>query len=79
MGDRSPKALVNLGDVVLTNTGDGVITGREPHTSHQSNETTQRNRCSCCYRCLIYCRKSSQCSIQHELHELRKPWNVVLY
>ena len=33
-----------MGDVVLINTGDGVFTGREPHTSHESNETLPRNR-----------------------------------
>ena len=38
LGDGSPEELVNLGDVVLINNGDGVFTGREPHTSHQSNE-----------------------------------------
>ena len=38
MGDKSHEALVNLGDVVLINTGDGVFTGREPHTSNQSND-----------------------------------------
>ena len=35
-GDGSPEALVNLGDVVLINTSDGVFTGREPHTSPQT-------------------------------------------
>ena len=35
MGDRSLKSLVNLGDVVLIDTGDGVFTRREPHTSNQ--------------------------------------------
>ena len=30
-----------LGDVYAINTGDGVVTGREPHSSHQSNETFQ--------------------------------------
>jgi hypothetical protein len=30
-----------MGDVVLINTGDAVLTGREPHSSHQSNESLQ--------------------------------------
>ena len=47
LGDGSPKQLVNLGDVVLIDVGEGVFTGREPHTSHQSNETLQCNRCCC--------------------------------
>ena len=31
-------------DVGRSNTGDDVFTGREPHTSHELNETLQRNR-----------------------------------
>ena len=45
MGDKSPKPLVNFGDVVLIDLRDGVITGREPHTSQESNETLQCIRC----------------------------------
>ena len=33
-----------MGDVGRSNTGDDVFTGQEPHTSHESNETLQRNR-----------------------------------
>ena len=41
MGDRSPKSLVKLGDVVLISTGEGVFTGREPHTSHELHQPFQ--------------------------------------
>ena len=30
-----------MGDVVLINTGDGVFTGREPHTSHELHQPFQ--------------------------------------
>ncbi len=39
MGESRALNIPVMGDVVLINTGDGVFTGREPHTSHQSNET----------------------------------------
>jgi hypothetical protein len=31
-----------------------VLTGREPHNSHESNETLQSNRCHCCCYYLLY-------------------------
>ena len=37
-GNEPPKQLVNLGDVELIDTSDGVFTGREPHTSYQAND-----------------------------------------
>ena len=36
-----------MGDVVLINTGDGVFTGREPHTSHELNEKVPLSWHSC--------------------------------
>jgi hypothetical protein len=36
LGDGSPKQLVNLGDVVLIDTGDGVFTGREENQAKAS-------------------------------------------
>ena len=38
MGESRALRITPLGDVVLIDVGDGVFTGREPHTSHQSNE-----------------------------------------
>ena len=38
MGESRALNIPRLGDVYAINTGDGVFTGREPHTSHQSNE-----------------------------------------
>ena len=35
MGESRTLKIPRMGDVVLINTGDGVFTGREPHTSHQ--------------------------------------------
>ena len=44
-GESRALNIPRMGDVVLINTGDGVFTGREPHTSHESNETLQCSRC----------------------------------
>ena len=44
MGESRTLNIPRMGDVVLINTGDDVFTGQEPHTSHESNETLQRNR-----------------------------------
>ena len=35
IGESRTPNIPRLGDVVLINTGDGVFTGREPHTSLQ--------------------------------------------
>ena len=45
MGESSALTITRMGDVELINTGDGVFTGREPHTSHESNETHPCSRC----------------------------------
>ena len=36
MGERRALNTTRMGDVVWINTGDGVFTGREPHTSHRN-------------------------------------------
>ena len=38
LGGSSAAKTTRMGDVELIDTGDGVFTGREPHTSYQSNE-----------------------------------------
>ena len=38
VGDVRTLNIPCMGDVVLNNTGDGVFTGREPHTTQKSNE-----------------------------------------
>ena len=37
MGEARILKFTRMGDVGLSNTGDGVFTRREPHTSHESN------------------------------------------
>ena len=41
MGESRTFNTPLMGDVILVDLDDGVFTGREPHTSHQSNETLQ--------------------------------------
>ena len=38
MGEGRTLDIPRMVDVVLINTGDGVFTGREPHTTQKSNE-----------------------------------------
>ena len=35
LGERRTLNIPRMGDVVLINTGDGVFTGREPHSTYQ--------------------------------------------
>ena len=41
LGGRSPAKTPRMGDVVLIDTDDGVFTGREPHTSQESDDWTR--------------------------------------
>ena len=43
MGESRALKITRMGDVVLTDTGDGVFTGREPHNTQESNETPKQN------------------------------------
>ena len=44
LGDRSPKSLVTLGDVVLIDTGDDMFIRDDLHISLQADDQGQPNR-----------------------------------
>ena len=40
-GTREAEKAPRMGEVIPSGNGDGVLTGREPHNTHQTNEALQ--------------------------------------